>query len=50
MMLTLDAPAPTVVSCDYCGKQIDKREIKQHQAYECAQSELRIMQVRLPVR
>ena len=38
------APPAAMVACDYCGVLIDKRELKHHQAFDCLQSELRIMQ------
>jgi hypothetical protein len=38
------APPTQMVSCEYCGTQIDKRELKHHQAFDCLQSEMRIMQ------
>jgi hypothetical protein len=44
-MLDIQAPAPTMIPCEYCGKQIDKRSLKQHQAFECPDSETRVMQV-----
>jgi len=31
MLEKIAAPPPQMVACDYCGSQIDKREIKHHQ-------------------
>lgn len=42
--MELSAPPPVVVACDYCGEQIDKRDLKHHQSFECLQSEFRVMQ------
>ena len=44
MLAKIEAPPAQMVACDYCGSQIDKRELKHHQAFDCLQSEKRIMQ------
>ena len=44
MLDKIDAPPAQTVACDYCGTLIDRRELKHHQAFDCLQSELRIMQ------
>eukprot|EP00961_Rhodomonas_salina_P248829 3363168-Rhodomonas_salina.2 len=34
----------TVVACDYCGAQIEKKDLRHHQSFVCLQSEFRVMQ------